>query len=249
MDAIGKMAVVTGAGRGVGRSIALGLAEAGADVAILYRKKPEPAQEVKERILKMGRRVEAYPCDVSDPKRVHEVFDEIRKAFGRIDILVNNAALASWGHTIHDTSVEEWDKILKANIYGPFFCIREVLPIMRRQKSGHIINISSSITLMYPVTGGPYAVAKAGLEALTKVLAKEEVDNRIHVNAIAPGLVETDMGRKLVGLEDMKTMYAQSPFGRVCQPEDIANMVLYLVSEKGGYIQGQVIHVNGGMAS
>jgi NAD(P)-dependent dehydrogenase (short-subunit alcohol dehydrogenase family) len=101
---------------------------------------------------------------------------------------------------------------------------------------------------MYPVTGGPYAVAKSGLEALTKVLAKEEVENNIHVNAIAPGLVETDMGRKLVGLEDMKTMYAQSPFGRVCQPEDIANMVLYLVSEKGSYIHGQVIYVNGGMA-
>ncbi|MEW6439961.1 MAG: SDR family oxidoreductase [bacterium] len=246
MDANGKVAVVTGAGRGVGRGIALRLAGAGADVAILFRKKPEPAEEVRATIARMGRRVEAYACDVSDEARVRTTFDEIRKRFGRIDILVNNAGLASWGNYIHDTTPEEWDRIMKANVYGPYYCVREVLPIMREQKSGHIVNISSSITRMYPVTGGPYAVAKAGLEALTQVLAKEEVANNIHVNAIAPGIVETDMGRKLVRVDDMKTMYESSPFGRVCQPEDIANMVLYLVSPEGSYIHGQVIYVNGG---
>ncbi|UCD85230.1 MAG: SDR family oxidoreductase [Deltaproteobacteria bacterium] len=246
MDASGKVAVVTGGGRGIGRAIALKLAGAGADVAILYRKRPEPAAEVKAEIEKMGRRGEAYQCDVSDQNRVHEVFAEIKEKFKRIDILVNNAGLASWGNFIHDTTFLEWDKIMKANIYGPYNCIREVLPLMREQKGGYIISLSSVITQVTPPTGGPYAVAKAGVEALTKVVANEELGNNIRVNAIAPGLVETEMGRKLVGVEDMKTMYPNMPFGRVCQPEDIANMVLYLVSEEGSYIQGQVIHINGG---
>lgn len=242
----GKTAVVTGGGRGIGREIALKLARAGADIAVLYRKKPEPAMEVKEQAEKSGVRALALMCDVSDAEKVHEAFSRILEMFKRIDILVNNAGLASWGNLIHDTTYEEWDKIIKANLYGPYNCIREVLPVMRKQKSGHIINISSTITRINPPTGGPYAVAKAGLETLTKILSAEETGNNIHVNAIAPGLVETDMGRKLVRVDDMKKMYPLMPFGRVCQPADIANMVLYLVSEEGGYIQGEVIHITGG---
>lgn len=249
MDVSGKTAVVTGGGRGIGRAIALKLAGAGADVAILFRKKPEPAAETKAELEKTGRKVEAYQCDVSDQKAVHETFEKIKQTFGRIDILVNNAGLASWGNFIHDTTFEEWDKIMKSNIYGPYNCIKEALPVMRKQKGGHIVSISSTITQINPPTGGPYAVAKAGLETLTRVLAREETGNGIHVNAIGPGLVETDMGRKLVGVPDMKKMYPQMPFGRVCQPEDIANMVLFLVSEEGSYIQGQVIFINGGLQS
>ena len=245
MDVSGKVAVVTGAGRGIGRGIALTLARAGADIAVLYRKKPEPAAEVKEEIEKLGRRALACQCDISDQERVHQVFEEIKGSFQKIDILVNNAALASWGNVIHDTTFLEWDKIMKSNIYGPYNCIKEVLPLMREQNGGHIINISSSITRVNPVTGGPYAVAKAGLESLTKVLANEETGNNIHVNCVAPGLVETDMGRRTMGVEDMKTLHSQFPFGRVCQPEDIANMVLFLVSEEGSYIQGQVIYISG----
>ncbi len=246
MNANGMVAVVTGGGRGIGRCIALKLAGAGADVAIIYRKKPGPAAEVKSELEKLSRKAEAYQCDVSDPETVHETFGKITKTMGRIDILVNAAGLASWGNFIHDTTYTEWDKIMKANIYGPYNCIRETLPVMREQKSGHIINISSIITQINPPTGGPYAVAKAGLEALTKVLAKEETSNNIHVNAIAPGVVETDMGRKLMHVDDMKKIYSQMPFGRVCQPEDIANLVLYLISEEGGYIHGEVIFVSGG---
>lgn len=248
MDASGKIAVVTGGSRGIGRGIALRLAQAGADIAVLYRKKPEPAAEVKSDIEKLGRRAAVYQCDVSDENRVHEVFEEIKGTFKRIDVLVNNAGLASWGNFIHDTTFQEWDKVMKANIYGPFNCIRETLPIMRKQKGGHIISISSTITQINPPTGGPYAVAKAGLEALTKVLAREEAGNNIHVNAIGPGLVETEMGRKLARVDDMKKIYSRSPFGRVCQPLDIANMALFLISEEGSYIQGQVIYINGGQA-
>lgn len=246
MDAKDKVAVVTGAGRGIGRTIALALAAAGADVAILYRKKPEPAAEVKAEIEKMGRRALAFACDVSDPDPVHDTFEKIKQEFSRIDILVNNAGLASWGNFIADTTFLEWDKIIRADLYGPYNCIKEVLPLMREQKGGHIINISSSITQLNPPTGGPYAVAKSGLEALTQVLAAEEVGRNIHVNAIAPGLVETEMGRKLMHVDDLKTIYPQMPFGRVCQPDDIANLVLYLVSEAGSYIHGQIIRVNGG---
>jgi len=246
MDATGMVAVVTGGGRGIGRCVAIELAKAGADVAILYRKKPEPAAETKAELEKLGKKADAYQCDVSDSELVHETFAKIIKDMGRIDILVNAAGLASWGNFIHDTTYTEWDKIMKANIYGPYNCIRETLPIMREQKSGHIINISSTITIMNPPTGGPYAVSKAGLEALTIVLAREETGNNIHVNAIAPGVVETDMGRKLMHVDDMKKVYPQMPFGRACQPEDIANLVLFLVSEKGSYIQGEVIYINGG---
>ncbi|MFH2131113.1 MAG: SDR family NAD(P)-dependent oxidoreductase [bacterium] len=242
----GKKAVVTGAGRGIGREIALKLAEAGADLAILFRKKPEPAAALKTQIEQMGGTCHVYQCDVSDEETVKQTFSQIRADLGNIDILVNNAGLASWGNTIHDTSSLEWDKILKTNLYGPYYCIREALTTMRPQGGGQIINISSSITLSLPAQGGPYTIAKVGLEALTKTIAKEETQHNIRINAIAPGLVETDMGNRMVGVDDMKTLYDSLPFGRACQPADIANMVLFLLSEAGSYIQGEVIYINGG---
>lgn len=241
-----RVAVVTGGGRGIGGAVALALAQEGYDVGILYRKKPEPAAEVVAGIEALGRRAESYQCDVADARLVSRTFAGINEFFGRIDVLVNSAGLASWGNFIADTTFEEWDKVIKADLYGPYNCIREVLPIMRGQRGGHIINISSTITQINPPTGGPYAVAKAGLEALTRVLAREETGRGIHVNAIAPGLVETDMGRKLMGLKDLSGMHASMPFGRVCQPKDIADMVVFLTSPQGSYIQGQVIFINGG---
>ncbi len=246
MDLNGYVSVVTGGGRGIGRAVARALSGAGSEVAVIFRKKPEPAAETVAELERAGRRAAAYQCDVSDPERVREVFADIKGEFGKIDVLVNCAGLASWGNFIHDTTYLEWDKVMKANIYGPFNCIRETLPIMREQKGGHIVNISSTITRMNPPKGGPYAVAKAGLESLTEILAKEETGHNIHVNAIAPGLVETDMGRKLVGLPDLGKLHKSMPFGRVCQPEDVANVVMFLLSERGSYIQGQIIHVNGG---
>ena len=246
VDLSGKKAVVTGAGRGIGRGIALKLAEAGADLAILYRKNQEPAAELKGDIEKMGRSCHIYQCDVSNEEVVQQAFTQIKTGWARIDILVNNAGLASWGNTIHDTSSKEWDRVLKANLYGPFYCIREVLPPMRQQGGGHIVNISSSITLNLPANGGPYTISKIGLEALTKTIAREETPHNIRVNAVSPGVVETDMGEKFLGVDDMKTIYDRLPFGRACQPSDIANTVLFLVSESGSYIQGEVIYINGG---
>ncbi|MBU2550851.1 MAG: SDR family oxidoreductase [Proteobacteria bacterium] len=248
MDASGRVAVVTGGGRGVGRGVALTLARAGADVAILYRRRHESAAETRAELQALGRQAEAYHCDVSDRERVAETFAQIKERFGRIDILVNNAGLASWGNFIHDTTPQEWDKVMKTNVYGPYHCAREALPVMREQKQGWIVNISSAITQNYMPTGGPYGVAKAGLEALTRILAWEETANNIHVNCIGPGLVETEMGRKLMHVEDLKPLYPQFPFGRICQPEDIANMVLFLCSQEGSYIQGQIIYVSGAVA-
>ncbi len=241
-----QKAVVTGAGRGIGRGIALKLAEAGADLAIVYRKRPEPATELKVEIEGLGRTCHIYQCDVSEEELVRQTFKNIQTDLGRIDILVNNAGRASWGNTIHDTTTVEWDAVLKANLYGPFFCIREVLPVMREQGGGRIVNISSSITQTIPAQGGPYTISKVGLEALTKTIAKEETPNNIRINAVSPGLVETDMGRSLMGVDDMKNLYKSLPFGRACQPADIANAVLYLVSEAGSYIQGEAIYINGG---
>ncbi|MBI4639721.1 MAG: 3-oxoacyl-ACP reductase FabG [Candidatus Tectomicrobia bacterium] len=246
----GKIALVTGGGRGIGRGISLGLARAGADVIVNYRRDIEAARETAREILGMKRRSVPLQADVSNVEEVEEMIKRVIQDFGKLDILVNNAGIASRGNFVWNTTVDEYHRVLGVNLHSVFYCSKIALKSMREQKSGHIINISSSITLHPEAGGGPYVVARAGLEALTQVMAKEERPNNIRVNAVAPGLVETEMGRRLVratrGLEDIKELYPSSPFGRVCQPEDIANMVVFLVSEEGSYITGQVIQVNGG---
>jgi 3-oxoacyl-[acyl-carrier protein] reductase len=246
----GRVALVTGGGRGIGRAIALALAQDGADVAVVYRRDAESAAATVKEIEGLGRHARAYATDVGDPSAVETMVDAVVGDFGFVDILVNNAGVASRGQAVIDTDAEEVERLLRTHAVGAHTLCRAVLPSMRTCPRGDIVMISSIITRDPPANGAPYAMAKAALEMLATTLAKEELRHGIHVNVVAPGLVETDMGRRLAkatfGTDDMRTLDASFPFGRVCAPEDVAGVVRFLVSPAAGYITGQVLRVDGG---
>ena len=246
----GRVALVTGGDRGIGGGISLALAEAGADVAVVYRKDEEAARSTVEEIKKLSRKAAMFSADVTDLDSVKRVVEETIKTFGKIDILVNNAGIASRGNSVFDTDVSELQRVIDIHVFGSFYFTQAVLDNMRQQPRGDIIFISSGAAESLGPNGGPYNMAKAAMEALAGTLAKEERRNGIRVNVIRPGLVETEMGRRLAkatrGVQDIKELYQSSPFGRVGQPSDIGNMVAFLVSEKGAYITGATIRISGG---
>ncbi len=249
MSLQGRVAIVSGGSRGIGRGISLALAKAGADVAICFRRDEKAAQDVVAKIEAVGRRAIAFQTDVADYDQVRGLVAKVVEAFGKIDILVNNAGIASMGKYIMDTDVDEVHRVMNVHVFGAFHLVQSVLPSMRKQERGDI-HFISSMSAVYCLPGhGPYAMAKASLEAMAKVLAKEELPNNIRVNVIALGLVETEMGRRLVKAttgEDIKAVYTRMPFGRVCQPEDVGNLCAFLCSAEGGYISGHVIYMDGG---
>src|SRR6266508_2792488 len=245
----GRVALVTGGGRGIGKAISLALAEDGADIAVNYRADENAARETVGEIEQLGRRAIAVQASVDslddDERMVREVVD----VFGFVDILVNNAGIASRGRGVSDTDPAELERVIRTHAIGPHHLCRLVLPAMRERERGDIIMISSVATLGYAANGAPYNMGKAALEALEFTLSKEEQPNGIRVNVVAPGLVETEMGRRLVkgaaGIDDIRSLDAMSPFGRVCQPEDVANVVRFLVSDGAGYVSGQKVNVHG----
>ncbi len=246
----GQVGVVTGGSRGIGRGISLALAEAGADVVVNYRKDGKAAEEVVARVKEVGRKGLAFQGDVSSADPANDLMKQTYQAFGRIDILVNSAGIASRGNPVEKTEIDEWNRVLSTNLNSVFYCSRAVLEYMHREKKGNIINISSIAASLLQAGHSPYAVAKAGVEAFSKVLAKEEGPNGIRVNAIAPGIVKTDMGDRLMkamGEERLKTRLQNTPLGRIAYPEDIGNLVVFLVSDKASYITGKVIHMDGGI--
>ena len=250
MELLGQVAVVTGGSRGIGKGIALALAEAGADLVINYRKDEKAAEETSHRIKVMGRRTLAVQGDVSNFEAARELMRQAFQAFGRIDILVNSAGIASRGNFVEKTEVDEWTRVLSTNLNTAFFCSKCVLEYMHQNKKGNIINISSIAASTLQAGYSPYSVAKAGLEALTKVLAKEEGPKGIQVNAIAPGIVKTDMGDRLMramGEEVLKARLKATPLGRIAYPEDLGNLAVFLVSDKASYITGKIIHMDGGI--
>ena len=246
----GRVALVTGGGRGIGRAIALALAEDGADVAINYRKDEAAAQETVAAIEALGRRARAYPGSVDSYEDDQRIARAAIADFGFVDILVNNAGIASRGHSVEKTDPAELERVIRTHAFGAHHLCQLVLPSMKTRPRGDIIMISSVATLHYDPGGAPYAMAKAALEALAFTLAKEVKKRGIRVNVVAPGLVETEMGRRLVkataGVDDLRTLDAAMPFGRVCQPEDVANAVRWLVSDRASYITGEKINVYGG---
>lgn len=249
MNLQGRTALVTGGSRGIGRGIALALAQAGADVAINYRRDEAAAKATVADIEALGRKAMAYQADVANYDQVKEMVARVGEAMGKIDILVSNAGIISRGLPISDTDITEVQRLMNINFFGAFHCIQAILPHMRKQPRGDIILISSRAALACMARRGPYAASKAALEALGKCLAKEEQPNNIRVNIIGPGLVETEMGRRMVKARhgvDIKEIYATQPFGRVSQPEDIGHLVVFLCSKEGEYITGQVIYVHGG---
>ncbi|MEK7847303.1 MAG: SDR family oxidoreductase [Chloroflexota bacterium] len=249
MDLSGRVAIVTGGSRGVGRGISLALARAGARVAMNYRKDEASARQTVADIQALGSQALALPADNTNPAQVREMVSRVLDTFGKVDILVNNAGIASKGNWVIDTEFREIERVVGTHAYGAFHFTQAVLPSMRQQPRGDIHFISSRGALDCPPRYLPYAMAKLAMEALALVLAKEELQHNIRVNIIRLGLVETDMGRRLVKGTvgaDIEDISADMPFGRVCQPEDVGNLCAFLCSQKGEYLSGHIIHLDGG---
>ena len=250
MTLAGRVALVTGGGRGIGRGIAFALAEDGADIAVNYRKDAAAAQETVAAIEKLGRRARAYAASVDSYDDDQRMVEAAVRDFGFVDILINNAGVASRGNTVEKTDPAEMERVVRTHAFGAHHLCQLVLPSMKTRPRGDIVMISSVATLSYGPGGAPYNMGKAALEALAFTLAKEVRHKSIRVNIVAPGLVETEMGRRLAkataGVEDIHELDKSMPFGRVCQPEDVANAVRFLVSDRGSYITGEKINVYGG---
>ncbi len=246
----GRVALVTGASRGVGRAIALGLAADGASVAVNYRRDQEAAAEVVGQIEANGGRAVAYGASVDDFAQNAEMVEQIAAELGDVGILVNNAGIASRGQSVADTDPAELQRVIGVHALGPHYLAKLVLPGMRKQERGDIIMISSAATRSLGGNGAPYNMGKTAMEALAYTLAKEERAHGVRVNIVAPGLVETEMGKRLMkataGVEDLRTLDASMPFGRVCQPDDVANVVRYLVSPENSYLTGERLYCDGG---
>ena len=249
-DLSGRTALVTGGSRGIGAGIVRGLAQSGADVAINYTRDADAANALADEVRALGRRAETYQADVSDYEQCERMVEAALADFGSIGILVNNAGIASRGNAVADTDPDEMRRVVATHAFGSFYMSQLLVPQMRDLDRGDVVMISSGATASLSGRGAPYNMGKTAMEAVAFSLAKEERANGIHVNIVAPGLVETDMGKRLVratrGVEDIRELDAGSPFGRVCQPEDIANAVLYFVGPEGSYVTNQRLYVNGG---
>ena len=249
----GRVALVTGGGRGIGRGISELLASEGATVAVNYHRDADAAAETVAAIRSAGGAASAYQASVDDAQACAAMIDAIIADYGRLDILVCNAGIASRGKSVADTDPDEMIRVVAAHAFGSHHLARLAIPHLRTRRRGDVVMISSVATSNYSANGAPYNMGKAAMEALAFTLAKEERSHCIHVDVVAPGLVETDMGvrlaRALTGnreLEDLRSLDAAAPFGRVCQPLDVANVVLWLCSDGAGYITGQRIVCNGG---
>jgi 3-oxoacyl-[acyl-carrier protein] reductase len=251
MKGSSEVALVTGASRGIGRAIAEALSEAGFRILLTYRSRTEEAREVVEKISATGGIAHAIQADVGIPEEAQRTAQFGLDTFGQIDVLVNNAGVSLARVPLAQYPLADWEETLRVNLSGPFYLIRAVLPHMRERAKGHIINISSNVTQRFPVNLGSYTVSKAGLDALTRVLAKEEALHGIRVNAVAPGPIDTEMFRhslSVMGPERAEAFIKSVPLGRMGLPEEIASVVRFLVSDAASYLTGQIIYVNGGGA-
>ena len=242
----GKVALITGAARGIGQAIAVRLASEGADVALCDLQK-EWLDETAGLIRAAGRRAETYAVNVADGAGVTATVEQVAKDFGRIDILVNNAGITRDTFLMR-MSEEDWDQVLDINLKGAFLFTKAVSRPMMKQKAGAIVNVASIIGLIGNAGQCNYAASKAGMIALTKSVAKELASRNIRANAVAPGFIQTKMTEKLP--EDIRNKMLEAiPLGRFGQPGDVANVVLFLASDAAAYVTGQVLTVCGGMVT
>lgn len=241
-----KVALVTGASRGIGRATALLLAERGAKVVVNYAGNQEAAEEVLARIQELGSQGIAVRGDVADGEDAAAMVQAAVDAFGRLDILVNNAGITRDNLLIRMKD-EEWDQVIATNLKGVYNCTKAAARIMMKQRFGRIINVTSVVALLGNAGQANYVAAKSGVIGLTKSNARELASRNITVNAVAPGYIQTDMTAALQ--EDVKeSLQQQIPLGRLGEPEDIAKMIAFLASDDASYITGQVFSVDGGMA-
>jgi NAD(P)-dependent dehydrogenase (short-subunit alcohol dehydrogenase family) len=245
-----RTALVTGGGRGIGRATALGLARDGIDVALTWRRDEESAAETVDDIVTLGRRAAAFHASVDDWDDDQRLHDDVISTFGSPDILVCNAGSASRGLPVAETAPEELERLWRVHAFGAFAICRLFVPAMRERPRGDVVFVSSTATIRRNPNSAPYLMATAAMEALAHGLAREERPYGTHVNVVAPGLVETEMGRRLIkgrtGSADLRALDGEAPFGHVCTPEEVADVVRFLVSDGARYVNDQRLVVDGG---
>ncbi|KHF39813.1 3-oxoacyl-[acyl-carrier-protein] reductase [Halalkalibacter okhensis] len=241
----GKIAIVTGASRGIGRATAIELGRNGANVVVNYAGSQERAEQVVAEIKALGVDALAIQADVANAEQVQAMVKETIDAFGRVDILVNNAGITK-DNLIMRMKEDEWDAVINTNLKGVFNCGKAVTRQMMKQRYGRIINVASVVGVLGNAGQANYVAAKAGVIGLTKTMARELANRNIHVNAVAPGFIETDMTDELG--DDMKgQLLSQIPLATLGKPENIANVIRFLASPDADYMTGQTLHVDGGM--
>ncbi len=241
-----RVALVTGGSRGIGRAIALELARAGFAVGVNYFSRRDQAEEVVAAIAAAGGEGIPLQADVADPQAVTEMFQALDRRFGRLDALVNNAGIGKRIDSLTDSDDVTWRRTVAVNLDGAFYCLRAAVPRLRAAGGGRIVNISSGAAKTGGLIGAHYAASKAGLLALTAKAARELARDGISVNAILPSLIETDMMEHLAGAEARERLRAQFPIGRFGRPEEVAQVVRFLVDEAPGYLTGEYISLRGG---